>query len=295
MSLAEVNGIQLKYETFGDKSNPAFLLIMGLGTQMIYWDAAYCQQLADRGFYVIRYDNRDVGLSTKLGEHGVPNVPQMMMEAIMGQPISVSVPYTLDHMADDAVGLLDYLGIDQAHLCGISMGGMIAQTVAFRYPERVLSLTSIMSSTGARGLPNATPEAMATLSMSSPSNREGYVENALKVWKIIAGSGFPFEEDRVRALAGEAFDRCFYPEGFHRHLAAILAHGDRTERLKQIKAPTLVIHGTEDPLVPFGHGEATAKAIAHAEFMPIEGMGHIQPMPTWAQIHDALERLARSV
>jgi pimeloyl-ACP methyl ester carboxylesterase len=191
-------------------------------------------------------------------------------------------------MADDTAGLLDALGIAKAHVCGASMGGMIAQTVAIRHPGKVLSLTSIMSSTGDRNLPQAEPEAMAVLLTPAPAEREANIEHGLKVWSTIGSTGFPADEERVRKRVALSFDRCYHPAGVARQLIAILGHGNRTSRLASVTAPTLVIHGASDPLVPLGCGEATAKAVAGAEFVVIDGMGHDMPMGAWPQIIDAI-------
>ncbi len=293
MAQISANGIQIEYDTFGDRSSPALLMIMGLGTQMIRWDEGFCQQLADRGHFVIRFDNRDVGLSSKIEAAGMPNIMEAMTAALSGK--SVLSPYTLDDMADDAVGLLSGLGIEQAHICGASMGGMIAQTVAFRHPDRVLSLISIMSTTGDPMLPPARPDAMAVLTTPSPPEREAYINNSVYVWKVIGSPGFPFDEERIRKLSGKEYDRCFYPQGYGRQMVAIMAHGNRTERLKGVTAPTLVIHGSEDPLVPIEGGKATAKAISGAEFLIIDGMGHDFAEGAWPQLVEAIFNHTKTV
>jgi pimeloyl-ACP methyl ester carboxylesterase len=286
MPSVTANGIQIEYDTFGDSSAPPLLLIMGLGAQMILWDEEFCEQLAAKGHYVIRFDNRDIGLSTKIDEAGVPNVMEAM-SVIMGGGKFDSA-YTLDDMSDDAVGLLDALGIDRAHVCGASMGGMIAQTVAIKHPDRVSSLTSIMSSTGARDLPQAEPDAMAMLLTPAPTEREASIEHSINVWRTIGSTGFPIDEERVRDRMARSFDRCFHPEGMARQLVAILAHGDRTSALGSVTAPTLVIHGVADPLVPLECGRATAKAVPGANLLEIEGMGHDMPVGAWPQIVDAI-------
>lgn len=286
MPNATANGIQIEYDTFGDSSAPPLLLIMGLGAQMILWDEEFCEQLAAKGHYVIRFDNRDIGLSTKIDEAGVPNVMEAMNIRLSGG--KVDSPYSLDDMADDAVGLLDALGIDKAHVCGASMGGMIAQTVAMRHPDRVSSMTSIMSTTGDPELPQAEPDAMAVLLTPAPTEREAAIEHAINVWRTIGSTGFPIDEERVRNRMTLSYDRCFNPEGMARQLVAILAHGDRTSALGSVTAPTLVIHGVADPLVPVECGRATAKAIPGADLLEIEGMGHDMPVGAWPQIVDAI-------
>jgi pimeloyl-ACP methyl ester carboxylesterase len=286
MASVSANGIQIEYDTFGDSSASPLLLIMGLGAQMILWDEEFCEQLAAKGHYVIRFDNRDVGLSTKFDEAGLPNVMEAMSAIMSGEEISS--PYSLNDMADDAVGLLDALNIDKAHICGASMGGMIAQTVAIRHPDRVLSLTSIMSSTGDPSLPQGTPDAMAVLLTPAPQEREACIEHSIKVWRTIAGPGFPLDEERIRNRTALAFDRCFNPAGVARQLIAVMAHGDRTAALDSVTAPTLVIHGADDPLVPVECGKATAEAISGADILIIDGMGHDLPLGAWPQIVDAI-------
>ncbi len=286
MPRAAVNGIELEYETFGDRKDPPLVLIMGLGAQMILWEDEFCQQLAASGFWVVRFDNRDIGLSTQLDAAGVPNVYEVMQAAMMQQPIAA--PYTLAEMADDTVALMTELGIDRAHVVGASMGGMIAQTVAIRHPDRLLSLTSIMSTTGDPTLPQATPEAMGALLTPPPLDREGNIARTLAAWKVIGSPGFPFDESRMTALFGRAFDRGYYPAGVARQLTAIIASGDRTPALRDVKVPTLVIHGDADPLIPPAAAEATAKAIPGATLLMIKGMGHDFPLGAWKPIIDAI-------
>ncbi|MEN8182861.1 MAG: alpha/beta fold hydrolase [Myxococcota bacterium] len=286
MPTLESNGIQLEYDTFGDRSGRPLLLIMGLGAQMILWDEEFCEALAARGHWVVRFDNRDVGLSTKFDEAGVPNVLELMQRTAAGEP--VFTPYTLDEMADDAAGLLDALELDSAHVCGASMGGMIAQTVAIRHPERLRSLVSIMSTTGDPDLPPARPDAMVILMTPPPSDRAGSIERAVTTWKTIGSPGFAFDETRIRERAGRLYDRCFHPAGVSRQLAAILAHGSRSEALGGVTVPTLVVHGDADPLVPVEGGRDTAKRIPGAELLVIEGMGHDLPPALWPRLADAI-------
>jgi pimeloyl-ACP methyl ester carboxylesterase len=287
--ITQTNGIEIAYETFGDPERPAMLLIMGLGVQMLGWPEEFCEQLADRGFHVIRFDNRDVGHSTKIENGPPPN----LAAAMMGDASSAS--YTLDDMTDDAFGLLDQLGIEAAHLVGISMGGMIAQTMAIRRPERVLSLTSIMSTTGDQAVGQPDEKAIPALLTPAPADREGYLDYAVSMWRVIASPGFPFDEERIRSLAGASYDRSYHPAGFGRQLLAVIASGDRTKRLASVRVPTLVIHGKDDPLITVSGGEATAKAIPGAELMVIAGMGHDLPVGLWPQIIDALvENAART-
>ncbi len=287
MPKALANGIQLEYETFGDPSSPALLLIAGIGGQMIGWDEEICQEWARRGLYVIRFDNRDVGLSTKMEEAGIPDLKAAMAARMRGEKINA--PYTLDDMADDAVGLLMALKIDKAHLCGISMGGAIAQTISFRHPSRVKSMTQVYATTGNPELPQAQPEIMDLLLAPPPAEREAYVEYMLKLYKTIAGPGFPFDEAWHRKLAYRSYDRAFYPAGKARQFVAILAQGNRKPYLSSITAPTLIVHGADDPLVPVSGGIDSAEAIPGAELMIIKGMGHDMPHGSaWPLIIEAV-------
>jgi len=292
MPKVNANNIQIEYDTFGDPSSKPILLIMGLGGQMIGWNEEFCEQLVRRGFYVIRFDNRDVGLSTKFAESGVPDVVAAMNAVQAGEDFEA--PYALEDMADDAVGLLDALNVDKAHICGVSMGSFISQIVAFRYPSRVLSLTSIMGSTGNPNLPLAEPEGMRLLLTPTPTEREAYIEASIKRRRVFYGSGFPFDEERERINAANSYDRCFYPQGFTRQLVAIITNGNRKPKLASINVPTLVIHGADDPLVPVEGGKDTAEAIPDAKLLIIDGMGHSLPPETWPQIVEAITELARA-
>ncbi|MBI4831543.1 MAG: alpha/beta hydrolase [Candidatus Lindowbacteria bacterium] len=291
MATVKANGIQIEYDTFGNKSSAPLLLIMGLGAQMILWDEEFCKQLAARGHFVVRFDNRDIGLSTKFDDAGMPNIVKAMMARMQGEKI-VSA-YTIDDMADDSVGLMDALGIDKAHICGASMGGMIAQTIAIRHPKRVSSLISIMSSTGDPTLPQAKPEIMALLLTPPPPTRAAFIEHGIRMWRTISGSGFPFDEAWTRKRVELSYDRSFCPPGVARQLVAILAHGNRTPALKSVTAPTLVIHGDDDPLVPVECGKATAEAIPGSELLVIKGMGHSMPVAVWPQLIDAITNHTR--
>jgi pimeloyl-ACP methyl ester carboxylesterase len=282
---ATANGIEIAYETIGDPSNPALLLIMGLGTQLIHWDRELCEMFAERGFHVIRFDNRDAGRSARI-DAPVPN----LMRAMAG--IKVDAPYLLDDMAEDAFGLLDHLGIEAAHVAGASMGGMIAQTMAIRRPERVLSLTSIMSTTGERRAGRPKLRVWGVLLKRAPRDKEAAVEYFVRVFRQIGSKGFPVDEDRVRRLAAEAYERGHTPAGTGRQLAAIMASGDRTERLRELRVPTTVFHGRSDPLVPFRGGRATAEAIPDARLIAIPGMGHDLPREVWPQLVDAVAETA---
>ncbi len=283
---AAANGQRLCYETFGDAADPALLLIMGLGAQMILWDDAFCAQLASHGLYVIRFDNRDIGRSSSLAEPVRIDLPSLMLAAMQGKPIAS--PYKLADMAGDAVGLLDYLSIKAGHVVGASMGGMIAQEMAINLPDRVLSLTSIMSSTGARGLPGPTPAAAAVLMAPAPDGRAAYIDAFCRNWRVLRGGAFADDEARDPARAARMWDRGINPAGAARQLLAIFASGDRTPRLSGVAAPTLVIHGAADPLVPLAAGRATASAIPAAKLHVIETMGHAIPIPMWPEIIGAI-------
>ena len=289
MPIARANGIEIAYDTFGAAGAPPLLLIMGLGAQMILWDEDFCAALAARGHHVIRFDNRDVGLSTKLADHGAPNLMTAMSTFFMRG--TVDAPYTLSDMAADAAGLLDVLEIEAAHVVGASLGGMIAQTLAIEHPHRVRTLTSIMSTTGHRDLPPGRPEAMAVLMTPAAEDREGSIGRALKVFRTIGSPGFPFDEARVRRVAGLSYDRCFHPAGVARQMVAILASGSRHERLGSVGVPSLVIHGADDPLLPVEGGIDTAQAIPGAELLIIEGMGHDLPRAVWPRLIDAISAL----
>ena len=290
-SLVPANGIKLCYDTFGDRTAPPLLLIMGLAAQMIAWDEAFCEQLAARGYFVIRFDNRDIGLSTRFPEYGTPDLMALLGQALMRKP--VTAPYTLRDMAADAAGLLDALGITRAHVVGASMGGAIAQEVAIHFPDRLLTLTSIMSSTGDPSLPQATPEAMAVLLAPPPKDRDSYFESYKRTWAVLRGPGFPLDEAKDLERAARAWDRGLNPPGVARQLAAILASGDRTAALASVRVPTLVIHGSADPLVRHQGGVATAKAIQGARLLTIDGMGHALPISMWPQLIDAIAAHAR--
>jgi pimeloyl-ACP methyl ester carboxylesterase len=274
-----VNDVELCYETFGDAADPAMLLIMGLATQMVGWHDEFCSQLAGRGFHVIRFDNRDIGRSQKM-EYPVPTLKQLLLRD------KRAARYTLEHMAEDGFGLLDHLGIERAHVAGVSMGGMIAQTMAARRPDRVLSLASMLSNTGALWSGQPSLRMYPVLLKSPPRDRAGYIDHAAWVFSKIGSQDF--EPNELRAMAAASYDRGLNPAGSMRQLAAIIASGDRTPLLRTITAPTVVIHGTTDRLVPVSGGKATAKAIPGARLMLIEGMGHDLPRGAWPRMLDAL-------
>jgi pimeloyl-ACP methyl ester carboxylesterase len=272
MPKVTANNIQIEYDTFGDLSSPPLLLVMGLGGQMIAWDEGLCNQLAEQGLYVIRFDNRDVGLSSKIDEAGQPDLMEVLTAYHGGE--AVKIPYTIDDMADDAIGLLDALNIEKAHICGMSMGGMIAQIMAIRFPSRVSSLISIMSGTGDPELPQGNPEVMALFGVPAPAEREAYIEYGIMMNRAMMGPKIVPGEQLLRLMAERAYDRCYYPQGKTRQIVAAATAGNRTQALKSVTAPTLVIHGSEDPVLPVEHSKATADAIPGAELVVIEGMGH---------------------
>jgi pimeloyl-ACP methyl ester carboxylesterase len=282
---AKANGVELEYETFGDPSARPLLLIMGLGAQMISWHDDFCAQLAERGFHVIRYDNRDSGLSTWMEDAGHPD----LASAFMGEPHPA---YELDDLADDAVGLLDALGIRAAHIVGASMGGFIAQLVAINHPDRVLSLTSIMSGPGGVDAIAPKPEGAAILMVSPPSSRQERIEQDMSIRRVLLGSGDPFDEVYERARSTRAVDRAYYPPGVGRQLVALLAAKSRLDRLKTVRVPTLVLHGVDDVLVPVENGRLVAAAVPGARLIEFEGMGHDLPRRVWPQGLDAIDEIA---
>lgn len=270
------SGLRIAYDVFGDPGDPAMLLVMGLGMQMLGWDESFCEGLAERGYRVIRFDNRDVGLSTRFDAAGRPNI----VAGAIG--VSRRPPYLLADMAADAAGLLDHLGIDAAHVAGASMGGMIGQTLAARHPERVRSLCSIMSGPGGRRratMPRLS--VIGTLLARPPREREAYAEHVTKLFGRIGSPAYEPDLERLRAVALRSFDRGIDPAGSSRQLMAILASGDRTAELRTITAPTLCIHGRSDPLLPWAGGAAVATAIPAARLELIDGMGHDMPSQLW--------------
>ena len=280
--IAKLDGIELAYETFGDPADPTMLLVMGLGAQMIHWDEELCEMFVKRGFHVVRFDNRDAGHSSKITGGPRPNVRQ----ALFGNTSSAS--YTLDDMADDAAGLLDNLEVEAAHVVGASQGGMIGQTLAVRHPQRVLSLASIMSTTGKRRVGRPRLRAYGALLRAGPRDRDAFIEYVVRMFRRIGSPGFPRDEERLRKMAALAYDRSYDPVATARQLMAIMASGDRTQALRGIRAPTVVIHGTRDPLVPLRAGRATARAIPGARLVEIPGMGHDLPRGVWPTIVEAV-------
>jgi len=277
---AHGNGIDIEYVTSGDPADPVLLLVMGLGAQLIAWPEAFVQQLTARGFFTVRYDNRDSGLSTKFS--GTPD-----FGALFAGDVS-AVPYLIEDMADDAVGLLDALGVAQAHVVGASMGGMITQALVINHPTRFLSACSIMSTTGDRTVGAPTGEAIGALLRPPAANREEAVAASLEGSRVISSPGFPFDVELMTRRAETAYDRSYCPDGTARQLGAILGSPDRTEGLHGVTIPFLVIHGEEDPLVTVSGGKATAAAVPGSELILIPGMGHDLPDAAWDQIIDAI-------
>jgi pimeloyl-ACP methyl ester carboxylesterase len=273
-TMAPVNGIELCYQEMGDPEGEPLVLIMGLATQMIAWHEDFCGMLAERGFRVVRFDNRDIGRSTKVRSAGVPNALDLLVGR--GQP-----EYRLRDMATDTVGLMDHLGIEAAHLVGASMGGMIAQCTAIGHPQRVRSLCSIMSTTGSRRVGHPSYKTFGLLIGKPPREREAAIERVVKTFKTIGSPGYPFEEDRIREIAGRSFDRGHSQAGIARQLHAITASGDRTARLRELDLPAVVIHGKNDVLVNPSGGRATARAIPNARLKMVDGMGHDMPRALW--------------
>ena len=287
MPTIAANDIEICYESYGDNDAPPILLVMGLGAQMTLWSPGFVSELLDRGFRVIRFDNRDTGLSTKT-DGPPPDVMAMYAAFASGQPIEA--PYTLSLLAADAVGLLDALDIPGAHIVGASMGGMIVQTMAIEHPDRVLSLTSIMSTTGHTEVGQPDPEALMALLSPAPEGREAAIDSSVNTSRLISGD--LFDETESRRVATESYDRCFNPAGTMFQIAAIAASGDRTDGLAALDVPTLVIHGRQDSLVTLSGGEATAKAVPGAELLVLGLMGHDMPKRYWPQMADAIFNIA---
>jgi pimeloyl-ACP methyl ester carboxylesterase len=287
-TIAPANGIEIGYETHGDPGDEPLLLVMGLGAQLIAWPLELCEALVDRGFFVVRYDNRDTGASTLFADAG-GNFMTAFATALQGG--AIGAPYTLSDMAADGMALLDHLGIDSAHVVGASMGGMIAQTMAIEHPHRVRSLTSIMSMTGELDYGQPTGEALEILVRPAGTTRDEAIEASVAASKVIASPAH-WDEDVARQRAALAYDRCFNPAGVARHLLAILASGSRAEGLAALTVPTVVIHGDVDPLVTPSGGERTAELVPGAELLMIEGMGHDLPPAVIGPVVEAITSLA---
>ena len=289
--LAKVGDLEICCQTFGRPSDPPLLLIAGLGAQMIIWEDDFCAALAERGLWVARYDNRDVGKSAQIEWKPPSDAGAAVAERKPGDRIPA--PYLLKDMAADAVGLMDALGIARAHVVGASMGGMIAQEVAIHWPERVRSLTSISSTTGDPRLPPPTPAVMKVFTNPPPKTAEEYVEANVAAWLVFRGPGYPEDEKRDRARAMRAAKRGFNVEGGQRQLLAVYASGSRKKTLPGVTAPTLVIHGADDPLVPLAAGEDTAATIPGAKLVVLPRMGHALPLAVWPRVIDEIMELAK--
>lgn len=280
-------GITLCYEAYGDPADPPVVLVMGLATQMIAWHEDFCEQLADRGFYVVRFDNRDIGRSTHL-DFRPPTMRQMLRRRVGPEQ------YSLSDMAEDTAGLIRELGISPAHVVGASMGGMIGQVLAAEHPEVVRSLTSIMSTTGSRWHGQPALSVYRYLLRPPPRDREGYVARAAEVFGLVGSTGFPRDDSYIREYAARSYDRGYDVRAGGRQLGAIVASANRTEQLRTIRAPTLVIHGTVDKMIKPSGGRATAKAIPGARLLEIEGMGHDLPRGVWPTLLNAISEHARA-
>jgi len=281
------SGIDICYETFGDAEDPAILLVMGLGGPMGWWSDDFCERLSGRGYFVIRYDNRDTGRSTKLRQHRVGKLDVIRAFAGLGKP-----PYGIADLAEDAFGVLDHLDVERVHLVGVSMGGMIVQTMAIARPERAMSMTSIMSTTGNRRVGWQHPKIMPTLLASAGSTRDSYVARSLRTSTILSSPAFPGDEELARARAYETYDRGWTASGVTRHMLAVLTQPDRTSDLAKLDLPVTVIHGLNDPLVHRSGGKAVANAVPGAEHIEIAGLGHDLPVQLYDTYVDAIVRTA---
>ncbi|MFF0149526.1 pimeloyl-ACP methyl ester carboxylesterase [Amycolatopsis sulphurea] len=281
MPRAKANGLDLEYEAFGDPAHPPIVLVMGLGAQMVTWETEFCELLAEHGFHVVRFDNRDCGLSTWLDELGTPD-PADLRQA--------EAPYSLSDLADDVVGLFDALGFAKAHVVGTSMGGMIVQRLALDHPDRLLSLTSIMSTTGDPAVGQTSPAALATLTQPPARTREAAIEQSIANYRTTGSPGYPASEEYLRHKATRAYDRAVHPAGTMRQLMAILTAADRTEGLREVRLPAVVVHGDADQMIDVTGGKATAAAIADAELVILPGMGHDLPEPLWPELVAAIVR-----
>ena len=290
MPTAHANHIEIAYEAIGDPHDPPLVLIMGLVTQMIGWPDPFCRMLARSGRYVIRFDNRDVGFSTKMESLGIPDLERLSSAVRAGR--NVSVPYRLEDMAADTWALLDALGIGEANVCGLSMGGMIAQVMALAQPDRVRSLVCMQTTTGETDLPPATPEAQEALFSLPPTEREAYLDHMVEVYSAFGAHSQSMDRDLQRSLTAAAFDRMWYPIGFSRQMAAIIAAPGRRQSLGTLGIPGLVIHGDCDTLFPLAHGQDLAEAMAHSELVVVEGLGHGLAYPAlWEEMIHAIARV----
>ena len=293
MPVANANGIEIAYESFGPEDRETVLLIMGLGAQLTQWPIELCEALVTRGYRVVRFDNRDVGLSSRIERGPLTPFPIALASVMAGKPSFV--PYTLGDMAADAIGLLDQLGIARAHIVGASLGGMIAQLIAADYPERTLSLTSIMSTSGNPLLPLPRPQVIGLFMSPAPSalNREAVISRGIKTYQTLGSPGFPTDQDTLRAWVMRDAARAYYPIGVMRQMAAVMTNGDRRPKLRKIRVPTVVLHGKDDPLVPVEAGRDTAANIQGAELRIVPGMGHDIPLQLIDVFADAIEAAAK--
>ncbi len=287
MPKANVNNITIEYETIGDPISKPLLLIAGLGSQLLAWSDEICENLAENGFFVIRFDNRDVGLSTKFEDAGIPDMMEISAAYTRGE--KPKLPYTLEDMTDDAIGVLDALNIEKAHICGASMGGMIAQIIAYRHPSRVLSLAVIMSTTGNPELPPSKPEILMQFFAPVPSERKAYIDEMVKRDSLINGA-FPYDENQSRDYRSNEYDRSYYPDGIARQLTAMAIPGNIKPYITSIAIPTIVIHGSEDPFNLIEAGKDIATSIPGAELLILDGMGHSLPREVLPRIINALVR-----
>jgi pimeloyl-ACP methyl ester carboxylesterase len=294
MPRVHANGIEIEYDTFGEPKDRPLILIMGLSCQLVAWPESFCGKLAAKCHFVVRFDNRDVGLSSKLDDLGVPDIFEIFAAAQEGK--ALESPYALSEMAADTIGLMDALNLEMAHVCGLSMGGMIAQMMAIEYPRRIISLISMQSSTGAPGLPEAEPQAMEAMVAPPPIERDAYIQHMADVYRAFAGGSDKYDERLQNEISAASHDRSFYLMGFTRQLAAIVACGSRKDALAAIKVPTLVIHGSHDALLPLAHGKDTAEAVPGAKLVIIKGLGHGMVYPAlWDEIIETIAAHTASV
>jgi pimeloyl-ACP methyl ester carboxylesterase len=290
VTTVRIGDVDLDYWVEG--AGEPMVLVMGIGASGALWDDDFVAQLAARGFALVRFDHRDIGRSTRLDHLPVPHPRTSLLRRMAG--LAVDAPYTLSDLAGDVIGLMDHLGWARAHVVGVSMGGMIGQHLALEHPERVLSLTSLSSTSGRRRyLP--TPRALSAMFRPRPRSPDEAVQHVIELFDVIGSPAFPGDPVRLRALATRAVERGLSPRGYLRHFAAIMASGDRTPRLREVGVPSLVVHGDADPLIPIGAGRATARAIPGAWWLPIAGMGHDLPEPVWPRIVDAVTLRARTI
>lgn len=287
MANKRIKGITIEYDTFGERSGKALILIQGLVTQMIGWPDQFCRMLADAGHFVVRFDNRDSGLSTKMEQFGNPDIQNIIQDVMSGR--GIQPPYTLEDMAEDTIGLMDALEIKSACICGVSMGGMIGQIMGLKYPQRLTGLISMQSSTGEMDLPESTPPAMEAMMSTPPMDRNGFIEHLVWIFRVFAGGSAAFDEHLQRDICARSFDRSFYSMGFPRQMAALVTAPGRRDVLSNMGLPTLVMHGDCDPVVPLEHGRDTAAAIPGARLLIVKGLGHGLAFPElWEEMVGAI-------